>query len=126
MEATVKKFKRSSSDQLLKKLLNPKLTAIEKAAVRQILKERKVELPKIKKVGVIQSIFNAIDETPITMEGILMILVKAFPDKNPKSMMNTIKAQIGTSKRPTRMERERKVTFTIEIKDDIKFFSLKK
>lgn len=126
MEVTVKKFKRSSSDQLLKKLLNPKLTAIEKAAVRQILKERKVELPKIKKVGVIQMIFNSIDEAPISMEGILKVLVKKFPDKNPKSMMNTIKAQIGTSKRPTRMERERKVTFVIEMKDNIKFFSLKK
>ena len=51
-------------------------------------------------------------------------LVKAFPDKEEKSMIGTIKAQIGSSKRPVRMERERSIKFTIETKESIKYYSL--
>lgn len=125
MENTIKRMKKSNSETLLKKLVSPKATAIEKAAIRKVLKERKVDIPKIKRVGVIQSIFNTIDKKPITFEGILLLLSKSFPDKNAKSMMNTIKAQIGTKKQPTRMERERKVTFVFTEKDGIRYVALK-
>jgi len=40
-------------------------------------------------------------------------------------MASTIKVQIGSNKRPNRMEREKKVTFKIETSDKgVKSFSL--
>lgn len=74
---------------------------------------QKAKTPKVKKVGVIQTIFNSIEAGPVTQAVILKKLVKAFPDKAEASMQNTIKAQIGSKKRPVRMEREKKITFVI-------------
>jgi len=68
-----------------------------------------------KKPGVIQTILLAIAESdkPVTQEDIVSRLKADFPDKTPDSMLNTVKAQIGSKTRPLRMEQEKGVTFTI-------------
>lgn len=156
MKAKIEAFKKENTSNLEKLLASKETAATEKAAIRAILKERKAEeeasdaadapvenTPKVvtkkstkapvvkkekaaKKPGVIQTICDSIGEKPITEAKILAKLKKAFPDKQEKSMMSTIKVQIGTNKQPTRMERERKITFVITKSDKgIKSYSLK-
>lgn len=69
-----------------------------------------------KRSGVIQTILDSIKKKPQTQESLLKILQKAFPDRDLDAMKKTIKAQIGTTNRPTRMEKERGVEFAIEVK----------
>lgn len=75
---------------------------------------------KEKKVGVIATILNTITNAkkPVTKAQILKVLVKNFPDRSEASMAKTINAQIGSSKRPLRMEKEKNVTFVIVENDD--------
>jgi len=105
------KFKPKKSVKDWNKLSEESLKEPKKSAPKKS-KEPKVSAPK--KVGVIQTIFNSIDGTPKTLEQLTAILVKSFPEKTMDSMRNTIKTQIGSSKRPVRMEREKNVTFKIE------------
>lgn len=83
-------------------------------------KKKAPEKKKEKKVGVIATIFNTIagSKNGVTKAQILAKLKKAFPDRNEASMAKTINAQIGSSKRPVRMEREKNVTFIITENDD--------
>lgn len=69
-----------------------------------------------KKSGVIQTILNQLKKKPQTQETLLKELVKEFPDRDSDSMKQTIKAQIGGTKRPTRLERKRGIELRIEIK----------
>lgn len=105
----------------------------EKAAA----KKAKADTPK--PAGVIATIFDQIKgakagKNGVTESEILAALVAARPDKESDSMLKTIKAQIGSNKRPVRMEREKEVTFVIETVttgkgDDaktVKHYSLKK
>jgi len=68
-----------------------------------------------KRPGVIKTILDVITSAPepITQKSILEKLKIEFPNRDEKSMTNTIKAQIGGKKRPLRMEREKLVVFEI-------------
>lgn len=85
--------------------------------------------PKVKKEkiargeGVIATIFASIATKPISEEKILEILVAKFPGKSKDSMSKTIKVQICGKTRPLRMEKEKNVTFSIKVKDGVKYFS---
>ena len=60
---------------------------------------------KIKKKGVIQTIVNVIEnskEKGVTKDEILNVLIKTFPERNPKSMKNTINIQV-----PNRINKEK-------------------
>lgn len=155
MKTLIKKYEKNSNDDLREMLKGKDLSVTDKAAINSVLKARqtgkggvdkpaskatpkakatpakkekaakKPKAPKVKKVGVIQTIFNTIEKGATTEAKILTVLSKAFPDKTPETMQNTIKAQIGSKKRPMRMEREKNVTFTIaESKKGIRTFSL--
>lgn len=85
--------------------------------------------PKVKKEkitrgeGVIATIFASITSKPISEVEILDALVVKFPEKSKDSMGKTVKVQICGKARPLRMEKEKKVTFNIEVKDGVKYFS---
>lgn len=65
------------------------------------------------KVGVIGTILAIIREKgPITKDKIVDELGKRLPEKDKEKMAKTVRAQIG-GKSPTRMEKEKKVTFAI-------------
>lgn len=66
------------------------------------------------KHGVISSIVNLISDGPKSHEEILSGLIKLFPERSAKSMMNTIKAQLGGTN-PLRIERERNISVKIII-----------
>jgi len=83
-------------------------------------KEDKTEIPKTlnkKSIpGVIVSILEFIQKAPkegINIKEIANKLTKRFPDRKADAMMKTIRAQIGGKKTPTRMEKEKKVEFSI-------------
>ena len=81
-----------------------------------------------KRPGVIASIAEVITgaDKPVTVDEIVEELVKRFPDRAKKSMKSTVKVQIG-GKRPTRLEKSRKITLIIkENTEGIKTFTLKK
>jgi len=66
--------------------------------------------------GVIASILEFIQESK---EGISKVqiaekLAERFPDRDAKSMMKTVNAQIGGKKSPCRMEKEKGVVFNID------------
>jgi uncharacterized protein with ParB-like and HNH nuclease domain len=90
--------------------------------------EQKVDVikPNKSKKGVINSILNLITTTPKSQDEILDELVKLFPEREKSSMQNTVRAQIGGKKQPTRMEEEKGVVFNIELdKDNIRKYSIK-
>jgi len=102
----------------------------EKAAPKKAAKKatKKAAPKKESKPGIIVTIFTLISEATgngISEEEILKQLVKTFKDKNKDSMANTIKAQIGSKKRPCRMEKERKVTFKVVLKKEVRHFAIK-
>tara|TARA_R110001599_G_scaffold147483_2_gene330981 strand:+ start:653 stop:1258 length:606 start_codon:yes stop_codon:yes gene_type:complete len=106
-----------------------KASEAAKAAVIKTAKPAAKKGAFFKHVGVIQVICNIVSasETGITAEGILDQLVKLFPQRERASMQNTVRAQIGRKQQPTRMERERKITFDITTSlDGIKFYKLAK
>ena len=90
--------------------------------------ERKAqEIANKKKPGVIARILSVIAESkkPVTQSQILEVLKAEFPKREEKSMLNTIKAQIGGKKRPLRMEREKRVILSVvENKAGVKSYSL--
>jgi len=122
----MKNYRHYSSRQLLK-LLQGKRTKEEKNQIELILNDRKITIPKLKKIGVIETIFQLIkNESPISNLEIWDKLIQKFPERNPEKMYNTLKLQIMTNKRPVMMERVRNVEFVIEKRDtQIKIFSLK-
>lgn len=80
-----------------------------------------------KRPGVIKSIYNIINDSDkaLTQSQILEQLVKDFPNRKESSMFNTIKAQIGSNKRPLRMENELKCIFDIQVsKAGVKSYSV--
>lgn len=89
---------------------------------------KKAAAPKEKKVGVIASILEFIQAGPVKEKDIIKKLVKRFPEKAEASMTKTVKAQIGSKKRPVRMERERNLTFVIDTDEKSKerTYSIKK
>ena len=133
MKARLAKFGKMTVEELNKLMKAKGTPALDKTAIRQVLKEKvagsaatgsdkqpkkaaktsKAKEPK--KPGVIATILSSITSKPITEEGILKKLVKALPEREEASLANTIKAQIGTNKRPVRMERERDIEFVVEL-----------
>ena len=106
-----------------------KKTPTKKTATKKAPK-KKAATKKESKPGIIVTILALVTEATgdgITEEDILKHLVKTFKDKKKDSMANTIKAQIGSKKRPCRMERERKLTFDVteKGKDKVRYFKIK-
>jgi len=67
--------------------------------------------------GVIASILAIItSKGPIDQDGILGELKSMFPDRDAVKMKKTIYAQIGGKAQPTRMEKEKGVTFVVSDK----------
>ena len=66
------------------------------------------------KFGVIKSIQELIEESPKTKDEILNNLIKLFPERNPDGMKITISAQLGTNKRPFRIEKEKGVEVLVD------------
>ena len=89
----------------------------EKEAVKEIKKPKKEgKKSTTTKLGIIASILEFITNAPkagINIEEIGNQLAKRFPERNPTSMIKTVKAQIGGKKSPCRMEKEKKVKFKI-------------
>ena len=81
---------------------------------------KKPAAKKEKKVGVIGSIQEFITAGPIKESALLKKLVKRFPKREEASMLKTIKAQIGSNKRPVRMEREKGIKLNIEVNEKTK------
>ena len=95
--------------------------APKKAAAKKAAPAKKAAAKKApKKVGVIASILEFITAAPTTDKMILKKLVKRFPDKDESSLKNTFRAQIGSSKRPVRMEREKGIELIIEVNEKTK------
>lgn len=89
--------------------------------------KKALEIANKKKPGVIARILSVIAEakTPVTQSQILEVLKSEFPKREEKSMLNTIKAQIGGKKRPLRMEREKRVILGVsENKAGVKSYVL--
>ena len=156
MKTLIAKYKKYSVTQLTKLLKGDKLKATEKVAINTILKERndksktksapkkvvikkavkkvtskkeKEKESKPKKVGVIKTIYNLIDEKgPISNVEILNELSKVFPERDKEAMNRTLKIQIMSNNRPARMERDSKRTFdvVIDTESKTKTFSFKK
>lgn len=84
----------------------PAKLKVKKAVKESKSKDEKKEKPAVAKgPGVIATIAEIVKtKGPITADGILTILVKKFPDREEKSMRNTIKIQL-----PNRMATERKM-----------------
>lgn len=104
-----------------------KITAEQEADRKAKAEQKAKELAEKKRPGVIARILEIIQssKTPITQQQILAKLVEEFPKREEKSMLNTIKAQIGGKKRPLRMEREKQVIFNIvENKAGVKTYSI--
>jgi len=101
---------------------------VKKTKAKKEPKEKKEKKPK--GPGVIASILEVItnaEKPGVAQSDILAELKKRFPEKVEKSMINTIRAQIGSNKRPLRMEKEKGVEFEItENKDKVKLYMLKK
>jgi len=79
--------------------------ANEKAEAKAKKEAEKVEKEanrKPKGPGVIASILEVITDAtaPVAQSDILAVLAERFPEKDEKSMTNTIRAQIGSNKRP--------------------------
>jgi len=100
----------------------------KKAAVKAPAVKTPKKVEKKKGPGVIASILEFVQSGPIKESDILKKLSKRFPDRDKESMSKTIKAQIGSNKRPVRMEREKNLTFVIEVneKKNEKTYSVKK
>jgi len=80
-----------------------------------------------KKLGVIATILDCIVKGNATQTSILEALEASFPEKTKESMLNTIKAQIGAKKQPTRMETEKGVEFVItDSGNGVRIFNIKK
>lgn len=83
-------------------------------------KKEKLEKATGKKpeVGVIASILEFVlaAKKPISFEKIADKLSDRFPERDKTSMLKTVKAQLGGKKRPTRMEKEKKVKLNISEK----------
>lgn len=79
-----------------------------------------------KKTGVIASIQKLLTAEPKSQEQILKELVTLFPERSEESMRNTVRAQLGGSNRPLRIERERNFTLIISNENDsTKKYSIK-
>ena len=103
---------------------------VKKAAKKEApAKKAPVKAAK-KGPGVIASILEFITDKPITESQILEKLVKRFPERTGDAMTKTIRIQIGSKARPTRMEKERNVSFLIGEKEvkgkKVKTFALAK
>ena len=109
-------FKSMSKDKAGAKKPAPK-----KAAKKPAAKEKKGP-------GVIASIQEFIEKGPVKETDIVKKLVKRFPDKAEASMTKTVKAQVGSNKRPVRMEREKgiELEITVNEKTKVKTYSIKK
>ena len=114
VDGLVRRFKVSD----LKIVLNSSTAKVPEAEIPEVKKEK---TPKGE--GVIATIQSSITQIPISQEEILNILVNKFPLKAKDSMKKTVHVQIG-GKQPTRMEREKGISFQIEVKQNIKFYSL--
>lgn len=92
-----------------------KITEEQKKLAEAKREARALEQAAKKRPGVIKTILDIItaSKTPVTQAQILVKLQAEFPKREEKSMLNTIKAQIGGKKRPLRMEREKQVIFEI-------------
>lgn len=95
----------------------------------KILKASKIHTSYITKLP-LGNINNAIFTIIYTNDGfisqydILNKLITIFPDKSKESIFKSISIQILGTCRPTKMERERGITFEIIKKNNIKFFKL--
>lgn len=104
-----------------------KITAQQELERKAKAEQKAKELAEKKKPGVIARILEIVQtsKTPVTQQQILAKLVSEFPKREEKSMLNTIKAQIGGKKRPLRMEREKQVIFNIvENKAGVKTYAM--
>ncbi|HEY9168918.1 MAG TPA: hypothetical protein VIN72_05485 [Lutibacter sp.] len=76
--------------------------------------------------GVISSIKNLITTEPKSQEEILNGLVQLFPERSEDSMRNTVRAQLGGSIQPLRIEKEKNFTLIMTTGfDNIKKYSIK-
>ncbi|MHB1106146.1 MAG: hypothetical protein ACYCZ2_07275 [Lutibacter sp.] len=76
--------------------------------------------------GVISSIKNLITTEPKSQEEILAGLVRLFPERSEDSMRNTVRAQLGGSSQPLRIEKEKNFTLIITSGfDNLKKYSIK-
>lgn len=98
----------------------PAKKVAKKAPAKPKAAKPKAAKPKEKKIGVIASIQEFITTKPIKESALLAKLVKRFPNREEDSMAKTIKAQIGTKKQPTRMEREKGITLVITTNEKTK------
>lgn len=99
----------------VKKVKAPKAgtDSVEKKEAKPKTSKEKAEPGKPGVIATILEIVKAASkDKPITSEQILKKLEKAFPEKDPNSMMNTIKVQL-----PGRMSREKNITI---LKDEEK------
>lgn len=93
------------------------------------VKEEPSKKPKAtKKVGVIRSILNILEEAEgeLEFDEILDTMSELFPERDPASMRKTLQVQIGSKNRPCRLEREKEVVIQFEKRDGKKFFRLVK
>lgn len=100
-----------------------------KTAADKKAKEDKAAKAKAAKAakgpGVIASIKEFVEAGPVKESALVKQLKKRFADKEESSMLKTVKAQIGSNKRPVRMERELaakgvKWTLTVEVDEKSK------
>lgn len=132
VKPTAAKVKEQAKKTTVKQLSEyEKRMAIIKQKQEQEAAERAAkkaeEQAKKKRPGVIASILNFISSSdkPVNQSQILAHLKTEFPNREEKSMLNTIKAQIGGKKRPLRMEREKRVIFNIvENKAGVKTYAI--
>lgn len=90
-------------------------------------KETKKKAKKPAGPGVIQTILDYITaKGPVTKKQILAHLVRKFPDREQEAMKKTVNVQLGGQKRPSRMEREKDVTFDIDDKGKFSIATKKK
>lgn len=86
--------------------------------------ESVIEEKKEKEPGVIKTILNLIKSGEVTEEMIINSLVVKFPQKAKESMSKTVRAQLGGKLRPVRMEKENNITFKIETREGVKYYSV--
>ncbi len=103
LETTMSKKKKTETSKKAKK--QSKEVETKKKETKKKETKKTVKKNKVKKVGVITSILEIIQNSgPISKEQILTKLIKRFPDRDEVGMTKTISAQV-----PNRLSKEKKV-----------------
>jgi len=123
LQVKISSSKKEARAEAAKEKLEPKTVTVEEIKPKAQVKTDS------KKPVVIFTILKTIRDSKkaVAQSDILNALLKAFPERDATAMTKTIKCQIGSAKRPLRMETEKNVEFKVDVTEKgVKLYSIKK